>query len=82
MRILLGTAGRADLEVLTGDTLTPAPQRVQASAEGTSGVVKLTLAHSQRARYLLIWFTRLPKVPNAVGHYQASVYNIRMRGFA
>ena len=38
----------------------------------------LTLTRPARARYLLIWFTKLP--PDGAGTYQASVYQIAVRG--
>ena len=31
-----------------------------------------------QARYLLIWFTKLP--PDSAGTYQASIYDITVRG--
>ena len=37
-----------------------------------------TLTSPARARYLLIWFTKLP--PDGAGTYQASVYQIAVRG--
>jgi len=38
----------------------------------------LSLTSPAQARYLLIWFTKLP--PDNRGTYQASVYRITVRG--
>ena len=49
-----------------------------ATSSGAGGTVQLTLATPARARYVLIWFTKLP--PDAAGTYQASVYQISVQG--
>jgi hypothetical protein len=38
----------------------------------------LSLTAPAHARYLLIWFTKLP--PDSAGTYQASIYAITVRG--
>jgi hypothetical protein len=47
-----------------------------ASSSGAAGLVQVSL--SAHARYLLIWFTKLP--PDPSGTYQVSVYKIRVQG--
>jgi len=49
-----------------------------ATSAGPGGIVELSLASPVHARYLLIWFTKLP--PDNTGTYQASVYGITVRG--
>jgi hypothetical protein len=49
-----------------------------ASSSGAAGLVHVSLSAPAHARYLLIWFTKLP--PDASGTYQVSVYQIRVQG--
>ena len=49
-----------------------------ASASNAGGAVRMQLTAPVHARYVLIWFTKLP--PDAAGTYQASVYKISVRG--
>jgi hypothetical protein len=78
--IILGSASGANLQVLTGRTPVLTRMRRQADANDAGGAVHLRLARPDRARYLLIWFTRLPA--GSHGKYQASVYNVSLKGFA
>jgi cytoskeletal protein RodZ len=78
VRLSLGGAPGADLQLRAGyrpvlDSLHPV-----ASRSGAGGTVQLQLASPVHARYLLIWFTSLP--PDPSGTYQVSVYDIRIRG--
>ena len=79
-RIVLGNARGADLQVLTGRAPVLARMRRQGSANDAGGAVYLSLARPSRARYVLIWFTRLPAA--SPGKFQASVYSVRLKGFA
>jgi hypothetical protein len=79
-RITLGNARGADLQVLTGRTSVLARMRRQASASDAGGAVHLSLARPSRARYVLIWFTRLPAA--SPGKFQASIYSVRLKGFS
>jgi hypothetical protein len=54
--------------------------RRQASARDAGGTVHLSLARPGRARYMLIWFTRLPAA--SPGKFQASIYSVRLKGFS
>jgi hypothetical protein len=42
------------------------------------GAVRLQLTAAVHARYVLVWFTRLP--PDTSGSFQASVYNVALKG--
>jgi hypothetical protein len=79
-RIMLGNARGADLQVLTGSAPVLARMRRQARASNAGGAIHLSLARPGRARYVLIWFTRLP--PASPGKFQASVYSVRLQGFS
>ena len=79
VRITLGSASGADLQLRVGDTPALADLPVAASASDVGGTIDLRLAHAVRAQYVLIWFTLLP--PNGVaGQYQASVYQVGVSG--
>jgi hypothetical protein len=78
-RIILGNSRGADLQVLTGGTPLLTRMRRQARASDAGGDVHLSLARPGRARYVVIWFTRLPAA--SPGKFQASVYSVRLRGF-
>jgi cytoskeletal protein RodZ len=67
-----------NLQLKVGDGTDPQDFTVVAAADNTGGTVRLTLRHPASARYLLIWFTRLP--PNGVGQYQESVYHVLING--
>ena len=77
VRLSLGTPG-ASLELRAGDRPVAAGLRTVAASAGAGTTVHLTLTSPARARYLLIWFTKLP--PDGAGTYQASVYQIAVRG--
>jgi hypothetical protein len=72
----LGSTHGAGLQVRAGSS--PHSLRTVATANGTSGLVRLQLSKPAQARYLLIWFTTLPQDP--AGTYQAKLYNVRVRG--
>ena len=79
VRLLLGGARGADLQLRAGDTassLTNLPPVARATDAG--GQVRLRLAKPAHGRYVLIWFTKLP--PDTSGTFQASVYNVTLEG--
>jgi cytoskeletal protein RodZ len=78
VRLSLGGARGADLQVRTGTSAALAELHPVATSSGAGGTLQLTLASPARARYVLIWFTKLP--PNSVGTYQVSVYRITVHG--
>lgn len=77
VRLSLGNSG-ADLQVRAGGTPTLADLPQVASSPGGGSTVQLALSTPAHARYLLIWFTKLP--PDASGTYQASIYRITVQG--
>jgi len=80
VRIWLGPERGADLRVLAERVPGIAYGRNQATARDAGGVTTLRPARPRWARYLLIWFSLLP--PDAAGTFQASIYNIVIRGIA
>ena len=77
VRVSLGTPG-ASLELRAGDRPVAAGLRTVATSADAGTTADLALTAPARARYLLIWFTSLP--PDGAGTYQASVYQIAVRG--
>jgi cytoskeletal protein RodZ len=77
VRLSLGNPG-ADLQLRAGGTPALADLPQVASSSGAGGTVQLPLSTPAHARYLLIWFTKLP--PNASRTYQASIYQITVEG--
>jgi cytoskeletal protein RodZ len=78
VRLSLGGSSGADLELRAGSTPVLADLHTVATTSGAGGTVELSLTSPAHARYLLIWFTKLP--PDSAGTYQASVYRITVRG--
>ncbi len=77
VRLSLGTPG-ADLQLRAGSSPALADLSQVASSSDAGSTVTLQLSTPVDARYLLVWFTKLP--PDASGTYQASVYGIHVQG--
>jgi cytoskeletal protein RodZ len=78
VRLSLGASRGASLELRAGTSPALADLHTVATSAGPGGTVELSLASPVQARYLLIWFTKLP--PDSTGTYQASIYAITVRG--
>ena len=78
VRLTLGPAPGADLQLLTGNEPERSRLHDQASADDAGRNVTLRMARPESARYLLIWFTLLP--PDSTGTFQVSVYHVRLEG--
>lgn len=76
--VTLGGISGADLEIRAGNTPTPASLTQVAGASDAGGAVRLKLARPVRARYVLLWFTSLPR--DGAGTYQVQVYNVSVTG--
>ena len=77
-QITLGGLPGASLQLRAGNVPALTELGEVASASGASGSVRMPLTRPVRARYVLIWFTRLP--PDTSGTYQASVAKIALQG--
>jgi hypothetical protein len=77
-RITLGPDQAASFQLRVGGAPLLGALASAAQAADTSGVVDLRLTAPAHGRYVLIWFTRLPRDP--AGTFQASVYDIRLEG--
>lgn len=80
VRLVLGTAAGADVQVRLGDAADLDSMSTAANMPDAHGTVHLPLNSPASARYVLIWFTRLPvKSP---GKYQVSLYKASVDGHA
>jgi transcriptional regulator with XRE-family HTH domain len=78
VRIALGRASGGALELRAGNVPVLADLRPVSPSAGTGGTLTLDPRRPVRARYLLIWFTRLP--PDSSGTYQATIYHVSLTG--
>jgi hypothetical protein len=81
VRLSLGKGRGAAVELRVGNTPGLTGLVVVASARDAQGNVALPLAAPVRARYVLIWFTRLT-ADRLTGGFDAKVYNVRLEGRA
>jgi hypothetical protein len=77
VRVSLGNPG-ADLELRAGREPALAGLPRVGVAYGAGGTVRFRLSPAVHARYLLVWFTKLPQ--DDAGTYQATVWNISVQG--
>lgn len=78
--LVLGTAAGADVQVRLGDAADLDSMSTAANMPDARGTLHLPLSSPASARYVLIWFTRLPvKSP---GKYQVSLYKATVDGHA
>jgi transcriptional regulator with XRE-family HTH domain len=76
-QVTLGPSRGADFQLRAGSAPTRGSLRTVASAANAAGVVHLHTRAPVTARYLLIWFTKLP--PNPSGNFQARVYDVKVQ---
>lgn len=78
--LVLGTAAGADVQVRLGDAADLDSMSTAANMPDAHGTLHLPLSSPASARYVLIWFTRLPVKPP--GKYQVSLYKATVDGHA
>ncbi|HJY62289.1 MAG TPA: serine/threonine protein kinase, partial [Streptosporangiaceae bacterium] len=78
VRLALGGQAGATLQLRAGGRPVLADLHTVATSTGAGSIVELSLTSPAHARYLLVWFTKLP--PDNAGTYQASIYAISVRG--
>ncbi len=79
VRLDLGKARGGAVEMRVGNSPGLTDLVVVARAKHAHGPVSLPLAAPVRARYVLIWFTKLP-LDRAVFGFQAKIYNVKIEG--
>jgi hypothetical protein len=78
VKLTLGSPPGAELQLRLGATPDSSALPVVTTATATSGTLSLPLTAPARARYVLVWFTRLP--PDGAGTYQVLVHQITVQG--
>ena len=78
VRIKIGPAQGTHFQIRVGSGRDLAQLPVVARSAGPGGVLRLRLASPAQGRYVLVWFTVLP--PDPGGTFQASVFNVVVRG--
>ena len=78
VRLTLGSYPGTSLELRLGASPEFSALPVVASASNAGTVLSLALKAPVRARYVLLWFTKLP--PNGAGTYQVFVHAVTVRG--
>ena len=78
VRLTLGSYPGTNLELRLGTSPVFGALPVVASANNAGTVLSLSLKAPVRARYVLLWFTKLP--PDGAGTYQAFVHGVTVRG--
>jgi transcriptional regulator with XRE-family HTH domain len=76
--VTLGSAAGGGFQMRVGNAPVLADLHEVAVAMNARGALGVRFAAPVRARYVLIWFTALP--PSGLGTFQASVYNITVKG--
>ncbi len=79
-RIELGPVAGGTLELRAGNQPVLADLLPVARSADTGGTVTLAPSHPVAARYVLIWFTRLP--PDSAGTFQATIYHVNLTGYS
>ena len=78
VRLSLGSHAGATVQLRAGRRPVLADLHTVATSAGAGRIVELSLTSPAHARYLLVWFTKLP--PDNAGTYQASIYAIKVQG--
>lgn len=78
--LVLGAAAGADVQVRLGDAADLDSMSTAADMPDARGTLHLPLSSPASARYVLIWFTRLPL--HSPGKYQVSLYKATVDGHA
>jgi hypothetical protein len=76
--LTLGTAAGTDVQVRIGDTADLDSMSTAATMSNAHGTVHLPLNSPASARYVLIWFTKLPL--KSAGKYEVSLYKATIDG--
>jgi hypothetical protein len=86
LQVTFGTAQGADVQILEGNSDARSKANLDsmmppvASGTNVSGTWTVNVTHPVNARYLVIWFTRLP--PDSSGHFEAQIFKVVIRGTA
>jgi hypothetical protein len=79
VQLTLGGLPGANLELRVGAVPELSALPVATTASDAGNLLSLPLTAPPRARYILLWFTRLP--PDSAGTYQVFVHQVTVRGW-
>jgi hypothetical protein len=85
VEVQFGTICCADVKVEVGNSSDPVPSSLAnfttvATSDHAVGATTFTSNSSATGRYVLIWFTSLPRQAGQQNQYQAQIYNVVVRG--
>lgn len=85
--VTFGSVPGADVELKIGNSdlrsaANEASMATVASMNNAYGQQTFTIAKPVAGRYLVVWFTNLPPIPNVPGKYRAQIFSIVIRGIA
>ena len=79
VQLTLGGLPGANLELRVGAVPELSALPVATTASDAGNLLSLPLTTPPRARYILLWFTRLP--PDGAGTYQVFVHQVTVQGW-
>jgi hypothetical protein len=85
LTVTFGSQPGADVSILEGDSAARSKANLHsmasvASESNVSGVTTFTVAHPVTAKYLVIWFTKLPPLAGSQGRFEAQIFSIVIHG--
>lgn len=83
--VTFGSVPGANVQIRVGNSATRSASNLQsmttiASKNDVSGSTTFLSTQRVSARYLVIWFTKLPPLAGQPGHYEAQIYHVVVRG--
>ena len=78
VRLSLGSSPGAQVQLRLGTSPDSGALRVATTATATGQQLSLPLTAPVKARYVLVWFTKLP--PNGAGTYQVFLHSVTVQG--
>jgi hypothetical protein len=83
VQVQFGTTCCAAVQIGIGnsdDPTTDSGFTTVASSSRATATMKFNVSSSDKGRYVMIWFTKLPPEPGNAGNFEAQVYNVVVRG--
>jgi len=82
LQVTFGTVQGADVQILEGNSDARSKANLYsmmppvASGQNVSGTYTFTVQHPISAKYLVIWFTKLPPLAGSSGHFEAQIFTV------
>ncbi|HUB42386.1 MAG TPA: protein kinase family protein [Streptosporangiaceae bacterium] len=83
--VQFGTMPGANVELKVGESGVPSKANLDsmttvARADNVSGSYTFTIKHPVSGQYLVVWFTRLPRLAGQPGKYEAKIFKVVVTG--